>query len=237
MIFSFSIYLVIIFFNFITSFVRPAHTIRMFVIERVRGGTIDLPTETLSIAGTTGNVYTITIDQVPTCDCPHATKGNQCKHILFTLSRVLRAPENLQYQLALLPSELREIFSQAPPINPVDADTADKNRKPICDEDNCPICFMEFENGFEDTVYCKAACGNNVHKECFEQWAESRRRSSAPVTCPFCRSNWAAGEEDAVKKVKRGVKTSEGYVNVAEQLGVSTQRGAYMISWGYGCDF
>jgi hypothetical protein len=209
----------------------------MFVIERIRDGTIDLPTETLSIAGTTGNVYTITIDQVPTCDCPHATKGNQCKHILFALSRVLRAPENLQYQLALLPSELREIFSKAPPINPVDADTADKNRKPICEDDNCPICFIEFENGFEDTVYCKAACGNNVHKECFEQWAESRRRSSAPVTCPFCRSNWAAGEEDAVKKVKRGVKTSEGYVNVAEQLGVSTQRGAYMVSWGYGCDF
>jgi hypothetical protein len=23
---------------------------------------------------------------------------------------------------------------------------------------------MEFENGQEDTVFCKAACGNNIHK-------------------------------------------------------------------------
>ncbi|KAE9968939.1 hypothetical protein BLS_005601 [Venturia inaequalis] len=201
-----------------------ATTQRMFVIERVRGGSMDIPTETISIAGTTGNVYTITIDQVPSCDCPHASKGNQCKHILFSLSRVLRARGNLTYQLALLPSELREIFAKAPPINPVDADTADKNRKQISDDDNCPICFMEFDHGFEDTVYCKAACGNNVHKECFDQWAASRRQSSAPVTCPLCRSNWVSGEEDVVKKVQRGVKTSEGYVNVAEQLGVSTTR-------------
>lgn len=196
----------------------------MFVIDRVRGGTVDIPSETLTIAGSTGNVYTIIIDQVPNCDCPHAAKGNQCKHILFALSRVLRARENLQYQLALLPSELREIFDKSP-IDPVDADTADKNRKTICDEDNCPICFMEFENGFEDAVYCKAACGNNIHKECFERWAASRRGSSALVTCPFCRSKWASEEEDVAKKVKRGVQTSEGYVNVAEQLGISTHRG------------
>ncbi|TID15600.1 Glutathione reductase [Venturia nashicola] len=214
----------------VAKIMERATTQRIFVIERVRGGTMDIPTETISIAGTTGNVYTITIDQIPSCDCPHAAKGKQCKHILFSLSRVLRARENLTYQLALLPSELREIFAGAPPINPVDVDTTDKNRKPICDDDNCPICFMEFDDGFEDTVYCKAACGNNVHKECFDQWAASRKKSSASVTCPFCRSNWAFGEEDVVKKVKRGVKTSEGYVNVAEQLGVSTTRGKYMVS-------
>ena len=44
------------------------------------------------------------------------------------------------------------------------------------------------------------------------------------VTCPFCRTPW---EEDAgdLKELASGAKTSgEGYVNVANQLGLSGRR-------------
>ncbi|KAF2431921.1 hypothetical protein EJ08DRAFT_586435 [Tothia fuscella] len=205
-----------------------ATTQRMFVLDRTRGGEMSCPTETLKIAGSTGNVYTITIDQVPSCDCPHAKKGNQCKHIVFALSRVLRAPAKLQYQVAFLKSELQEIFSKAPPIVTVDASEpeVDANRKAIGPEDNCPICFMEFENGQEGTVYCKAACGNNIHKDCMDQWAASRQRSSAPVTCPFCRTTWETANEGLAKTVATagGTVNSDGYVNVASELGLSGRR-------------
>ena len=200
-------------------------TTSMFCLDRVRGGTEECPEEILKIAGSTGNVYTIKINQVPSCDCPYAAKGNECKHVIFALVRVLKAPDGLYYQRAFLKSELREIFANAPPIAPIDPDKADNSRKPISEDDTCPICFMEFENGHEGAVYCKAACGNNIHKECFDQWAASRQRSAAPVTCPFCRSKWVGNLEATMQTVKQGVVGPDGYVNVAAQVGVSTQRG------------
>jgi len=56
---------------------------RMFVIDRTRGGTEDVPEETIDMAGTTGNIYSITISQMPKCTCPDNKKGNQCKHIVY----------------------------------------------------------------------------------------------------------------------------------------------------------
>lgn len=55
----------------------------MFVIDRTRGGTDEIPEETIDMAGTTGNIYSITINQVPSCTCPDNQKGNQCKHIVY----------------------------------------------------------------------------------------------------------------------------------------------------------
>ncbi|OCK81798.1 hypothetical protein K432DRAFT_415785 [Lepidopterella palustris CBS 459.81] len=200
-----------------------ALTQRMFVIDRHRGGTVDVPEEIVEIAGTTGNIYNVTINHQPCCTCPYAKKGNQCKHIVYVLSRVLRAPEQLSYQLAFVSSELRDIFEKAPAIpsaNSSDA-SSDGNRKTI--EDDCPICCMEFEPDKEEIVYCKAACGNNIHKHCFDQWAVAKKNSST-VTCPFCRTPWAGDESDMKKIAKGGKVNSEGYVNVASELGLSGAR-------------
>ena len=83
---------------------------------------------------------------------------------------------------------------------------------------------MEFEEGKEQIVYCKAACGNNIHMHCFEKWAATKNGSGA-VTCPFCRAPWT-GDEDMIKKIaKGGTVNSEGYVNVASQLGITGERG------------
>ncbi|KAI0975647.1 hypothetical protein F4678DRAFT_417940 [Xylaria arbuscula] len=200
---------------------------RFYVLNRSRCGDSDCPEEDVEIAGSTGNVYNVHIARIPSCDCPHALSGNQCKHIIYVMSRVLRARLELVYQLALLSTELREIFDGAPPIE-MDGDSKktsesqDPNRKQI--EGDCPICFTPFE-GPEDTVYCRATCGQNIHKECFEMWAATKQRGTrGAVTCPMCRSPWQ-GDEDMVKKIKNtGVAGPDGYVNVADQLGISGMR-------------
>lgn len=200
-----------------------ATTQRMFVIHRARGGTPEIPEETIDLAGTTGNVYSITIGQLPSCTCPDSQKGNQCKHIIYVLHNVLKAPEHLQYQLAFLSSELHEIFSAAPA--PASSETsassdAPSNRKEVSGD--CPICFTEFEPETEDIVWCRAACGNNLHKDCFEQWARSQ--AGKEIRCVYCRTPWQ-GDEESLKRVKNGGKVNgEGYVNVAGELGLSGAR-------------
>lgn len=56
---------------------------------------------------------------------------------------------------------------------------------------------MEFEDD-EEIVWCRAACGNNVHKACFDQWA---RTKMGHVTCPFCRTPWDYGDAPKAQKV------------------------------------
>jgi len=69
------------------------------------------------------------------------------------------------------------------PLSRVEATSTEGNqgkRKPV--EGDCPICFMEFERN-EEIVWCKAACGNNIHKKCFDQWAATTRQSG--VRCVY----------------------------------------------------
>ncbi|GAP86696.2 putative swim zinc finger protein [Rosellinia necatrix] len=215
---------------------------RFYVLSRTRHGTPDCPEESVEVAGSTGNVYTVRIERAPSCSCPHARAGHQCKHVVYVLARVLRARPDLVYQLALLTSELREIFEHAPPIaNSGDSDDnddkngsgsgsssgsgdkrpRDPNRKDV--EGDCPICFSPFEHDGaegEDIVYCRATCGQNMHRECLQMWAATKRQGVA-VTCPMCRSAWEEDEE-SVKKIKDArVPVAGGYVNVASQLGIS----------------
>jgi len=223
-----------------------ALTQRLTVLSRERCGSDNVPEEDVLIAGSTGNVYTVSIGLEPSCNCPHAKKGNQCKHIVYVMLRVLKAREEIAYQLALLSSELREVIKNAPPIPGVETDGKDGtekagedgNRKPI--EGECPICYDELGSK-EDTVYCKAGCGNNIHKACMRNWMAA---SSGKGTCPYCRAKW---EEDTGLEGKMGdvvtkglQRNEDGYVNVAGQLGLSDQRdySTYHRPWvhqqGYG---
>jgi hypothetical protein len=202
---------------------------RFYVLARSRSGTPQCPEESVELTGSTGNIYTVHIAQQPICSCPHAKAGNQCKHILYVMSRVLRARFDLVYQLALLSTELVEIFANAPPIEVGDdakKPKEDKNRKAV--EGDCPICFAPFEE-VDAIVFCRATCGQNIHKECFEMWAAAKRQNHSArdrkVTCPMCRTPWQ-GDDDMVRKIQNTRRIgSEGYVNVADQLGISTIRG------------
>ncbi|KAG7291979.1 hypothetical protein NEMBOFW57_002008 [Staphylotrichum longicolle] len=198
--------------------------------------------ETVELTGSTGNIYTVTVARQPRCDCPHARRSanpitagtdrvvgagdavTQCKHVVYVLARVLRARFELVYQLALLEGEVREVLEGAPPPVAAGDDedgwlmgTGGGKRKPV--EGDCPICFCEMEVGGEAVVWCRAACGQNVHRACFETWAATKRRQQrgagggggGEVTCPYCRSVWE-GDEDMVKAIRRnGEKNAEGY--------------------------
>jgi hypothetical protein len=223
-----------------------AMTQRLTVLSRERCGTEELPEEKVVMAGSTGNVYTQNIGLLPRCDCPHAMKGNQCKHIIYVMLRVLKAPENFAYQLALTTIELREVLKNAPRIPGVETDPTDAqgkqdgNRKPI--EGECPICYDDLEPEKDAIVYCKASCGNNVHKGCMQKWIATSRTKA---TCPYCRATWGADEglESKLGNIDpSGLERNEdGYVNVAGQLGLSGERdmSSYHQFWvrrqfGYG---
>ncbi|KAH6648652.1 hypothetical protein BKA67DRAFT_538673 [Truncatella angustata] len=210
-----------------TEIYQRATSQRFYVLGRTRCGTAECPEEEVELTGSTGNIYKVHIARQPTCTCPHAEKGNQCKHVIYVMARVLRARFDLVYQLALVSSELVEIINNAPPIevgDDAEKPNKDKNRKEI--EGDCPICFMPFEES-DSTVYCRAQCGQNIHMECFEMWAATKRQDSGArdqVTCPMCRTPWQ-GDDDMINKIRnRGVIGSEGYVNIADQLGISTFR-------------
>ncbi|KAI9849573.1 MAG: hypothetical protein M1838_000115 [Thelocarpon superellum] len=213
---------------------------RMFVLDRGSSGEGDAYQETFEMAGSTGNVYTITVGHVPSCTCPdHRVSGNQCKHIIYVLVNVLKAPAHLQYQAAFLTAELKDIFEHAPRSSTAQAETGERDgrRRPI--EGECPICVLDLEPAHEEIVYCRASCGNNLHQECFRRWAASKR--GAPVTCVYCRAPWQEDEAAMAKIAALGAKTREGYVNVASQLGLSGQRdiSTYHAPWvrrkyGYG---
>jgi hypothetical protein len=153
---------------------------------------------------------------------------------------VLKARKDLGYQLALLTTELAEIFANAP-VTPQSGDSTSTDtgghRKPI--EGDCPVCVMEFE-AQDDVIWCKGACGNNVHRQCFEQWAKSK---PGETRCVYCRTPWK-GDEESVKRIAKGgagVLNGEGYVNVGSELGLSGERdmSSYHQYWvarefGYG---
>ncbi|KID78901.1 Mitogen-activated protein kinase kinase kinase 1 [Metarhizium brunneum] len=207
---------------------------RFYVLERTPSGTDECPEEIFKMTGSTGNIYTVHIKQQPTCDCPHALKGNQCKHVIYILSRVLQAPYELVYQLALLSTELRSIFAKAPSRSPARESESGK-RKDI--EGECPICFCAFDTKSpESIVWCKAACGQNIHQDCFKMWAKTK---TGDVTCPFCRSKWETDSGLVPKVATDGGMSSEGYINVADQLGINPHRdsSSYYSGWsqyGYG---
>ena len=199
-----------------------AQTQRMIVIGRTRTGTADCPSEEIDIVGSTGNIYKVTVGQTCSCTCPDSLKGNECKHKVYALHTVLKAPQHLQYQLAFLSSELREIFAAAPtiPTESSSSNDSDGKRKPV--EGECPICYMDFDEEHNELVWCKAACGNNMHKSCFDQWAASQRGQT--VKCVYCRTPWEVDAGDVKELQQKGQVGPEGYVNVAQQFGMSGAR-------------
>lgn len=159
-------------------------------------GTDDLgaPNESFDIAGSAGSLYVTTIGRVSKCDCIDFKMGNaasQCKHILYCTMTILKAPDHLVWQRAFLSAELKEMFDNAPITQAISFESAQEQTgtQKSFDGEDCPICICEFQEG-EPIVYCKAACGQNIHKACFETWKSTRLNSIGHVTCPYCRSNW-----------------------------------------------
>ena len=182
--------------------------------------------EIFKLAGSTGNVYTVRICTEPACDCPDSSNGrNTCKHILYVMVKVLKAPHQLSFQAGLLPSELRRIFRNAPaPARSGSSSSSSSSsssnggggakRKPV-GADDCPICFCPIEapvegraggGSSEGVVWCRAVCGTNLHASCFRQWravaaAETNNNAGSAngdkVTCVMCRAPWIDADGDS----------------------------------------
>ncbi|KAI9445094.1 hypothetical protein H4582DRAFT_883725 [Lactarius indigo] len=216
---------------------------RFFMIDRRREGN-ELKEE-FKVLGSTGNVYTVTIGKLPSCD--YASRGNHCKHILFIYLKVLQVPQSsdLWYQKALLTGELESIFTNAPLApgvlahdgvrnayasatgkNQTATSSSTKRRVPG-PEDDCSICYESMHGESEGRLTFCEECGNALHSECFEQW----RRSAAELTCVWCRAKWNQGD---INESSAG-PSSEGYINLGGLLAsVASATEAVIITVGGG---
>jgi len=228
--------------------VHRVMTQRFFMIERSK--TEGELKEEFKVLGSTGNVYTVVISKVPSCDCPDATKGNHCKHILFVLLKVLSVPltSTYYYQKALLASELENIFTSAPAApnavsnahiqaaytravgRPDEAERLDSKAEEAKDQrrmpeegDDCPVCYESMHDVDIKTLTFCEKCGNALHMECFQQWS---KKAHLP-TCVWCRAKWVVGTNTAGGSggnAAQGVAAMKGYINLAGVAGVSPVR-------------
>jgi len=201
-----------------------------------------------AVLGSTGNVYTVRVGELVSCDCPDAAKGNVCKHQLFIFLRVLRQPRDspLVFQRALLSSERAKLFAsphaaRGPASTAVASSSvvqaysaATGKAKATAPEhrgvkaDDCPICFEAL--GSEALEVC-TSCRNGIHADCFRRWSASKAGVET-VPCPLCRAPWPAVAGG------KGRVGAEGFINLAEEAGVSEHRpdywGIYRSFQGYG---
>ena len=195
------------------------------------------------VLGSTGNVYTVQIGKIPSCNCPDCSRGHLCKHILFVFLRVLRVPPHspIIYQKALLQSELQEIFtrvSEAAQAVKVRDEVAAAYKKAFSgenssensvqgelikadDDHECPICFENIGGSKEAVERC-STCRKAIHKECLLKWL------TRTPSCCFCRSPWTV--QDVVgkglgKAAAAGVAVSrEGFINLGSMQGMPRVR-------------
>jgi hypothetical protein len=83
----------------------------MFVVGQTVSGTDVVPELNFDIVGSTGNIYKTTVGKVPTCNCPDARKGNQCKHICYgKLSLFQQLYASMDYSFLLLLLSLASLY-------------------------------------------------------------------------------------------------------------------------------
>ncbi|GAA5868248.1 hypothetical protein JCM3774_000617 [Rhodotorula dairenensis] len=188
---------------------------RFFCVDRRRTS----PTsEQFSVLGSTGNLYTVKVNHLPSCDCPDGAKGNHCKH-LASCRFLLGVPStsNLWYQSALLTGELQSIFSCARPAprtllearvqSAFEIASGKKKLEPGPDGqlpaadgpvqkripqegDSCPICYEDFEPGSQaGLVFCLTISG--CGNALHSECFSNWAKTSSPTTCPLCREKWS----------------------------------------------
>ncbi|KJA24154.1 hypothetical protein HYPSUDRAFT_38918 [Hypholoma sublateritium FD-334 SS-4] len=226
--------------------VERVMTQRIFMIDRNRvDGELK---EEFSVLGSTGNVYTVTIDHRPRCSCPDSSKGNHCKHILFIFLKVLQVTQasGYWYQKALLTTELQDVFAHAPlapnsmahphvreayaratgKATPDVANTAATKKKRVPGpDDDCPICYDGMHGAAEASLVFCEDCGNALHKECFGQWQRTATSSGKDLTCVWCRAPWVLPYAGAAGAAVPGARRAEGgYLNLGAVGGASPVR-------------
>lgn len=118
------------------------------------------------------------------------------------------------------------------------AETSGVVRKPF-EGMPCPICFEDMHEAAgsgacakaEETVWCKATCGQSLHALCWRQYARHKESGAnwTPVTCPYCRSPWqmlGAADNGAGSAAHTG---PDGYLNLGRLQAASSAVGASQL--------
>lgn len=155
------------------------------------------------VMGATGNLYKVTISNMPSCTCPdYRVRHKRCKHIFFILIRIMHCQN--EKQEAYDDDELKQMFESIPEITrnlvaleevqnsyqnlqSKEKPKEEKDKETIVEQrgidDICPICLDDLKNTELD--YCKYQCGKSIHKECFKMWCKKNNNK-----CVFCRGDW-----------------------------------------------
>mmetsp|Transcript_28647 Transcript_28647/g.80673 ORF Transcript_28647/g.80673 Transcript_28647/m.80673 type:complete len:309 (+) Transcript_28647:234-1160(+) len=186
---------------------RAAGGNRMYLVGRSSHSTF-------LIIGSSEQAYQVNLlvdGSGPTCSCPdHCTRKTVCKHILFTLMRVLRVrKEDLQDGLekdtvqsaihsttTFLVDAVPGWFSQPSWFKASQGRILPEKQveqRPIENDCTCAICLSGFwglSPGNPDLVFCRHFCGNSLHRNCFEQQKQYDLSRGADVLCAYCRQPW-----------------------------------------------
>ncbi|KAI3964969.1 hypothetical protein MKW92_037999, partial [Papaver armeniacum] len=156
------------------------------------------------VLGETGNVYTVTLSRIPSCNCPDWNAP--CKHMLFVFLRVLRVSRGddclqsktlKQWQVARLlntPSspqtlagaraceKFRHLYSTMSNVGP-------PQKIPLKIGQQCPYCEGDLNEAasYDSAVECEA-CHEVGHESCM---VTSKVRRGGE-NCKSCWAKWSA---------------------------------------------
>ncbi|KAK2011180.1 SAP domain-containing protein [Colletotrichum eremochloae] len=151
------------------------------------------PGFTVSVHGSHIDTYQVAIGNKTSCTCSSITFRPQsnCKHIIYVLTHVVRAPAELLPQRTLFAEELTKLLDRAPKVrftaaevstDPSMSDGVPKSKDGKC----CPVCFKDI--GDTQTACC-GKCGNHTHSSCFNVYAQEH--SGWGVNCAVCQGAWS----------------------------------------------
>ena len=189
--------------------IERCFTDNLYLVESIPQNSNEEKKRIYLIMGSTGNVYSVVITNKPTCTCPDfRQRKKRCKHIYFVLIRIMKVEnpiikkftnDNLDEMFNNIPlitnnlivdkskrDKFHEITNNIKSNNSkeINSKTDNKVKQRLNDNDICPICLDNINNG-KELDYCKYSCGLTLHKKCFQMW-EKRNKG----ICVFCRANW-----------------------------------------------
>jgi hypothetical protein len=162
------------------------------------------------IMGSTGNVYNVTIKDIPECTCPDfRMRGSRCKHIYFVLIKLMKTDnqdeevyeeKDLKIMFDNIPNisenlivndQLRGLYKKILKEEVLTEEERESAKefnlisgKKLVENEMCPVCLEDLNDGTE-LDYCKFSCGKSIHKICFSMWCKRKKE-----TCVYCRADW-----------------------------------------------
>ena len=162
---------------------QRAKTQKIFLANR----NIEDNSASFQVLGSTGNIYNVALNGVPSCSCPdHSTRHKRCKHILFMLIKIFNvqdpykdtfSQEEIQNCIDLYKNNIEKFNVKVDPNTINKTNDYDVGEKFL--DDDCCVCLDPLQNG-ETLVHCKKVCGRCIHVNCYNMIKRVSKN------CPYC---------------------------------------------------